>query len=265
MSMIFPGMDPYLENPLIWQGFHNAFVVHIRDHLQPLIRPRYIASVEDRVVVEGPERREIAPDVWIKRRREGSQGTTAAVMEAEAPIEIVVSELEIHENFIEILDRESGQRVVTVIEALSPWNKFPGPGRDLYLKQREVRNSQSHLVEIDLLRTGPQTVPVPEWMLGGRGAYDYLVCINRAEERRERFQVYLCRLRRRLPRIRIPLADPDPDVFLDLQAVLAYSYEMGSYRDRLRYDRPCVPPLAPEDQAWADELIRAAMPAQSNP
>lgn len=65
-------------------------------------------------------------------------------------------------------------------------------------------------------------------------------------------------LRQSLPRIRVPLADGDPDVVLDVQAVLAKTYEAGSYRDRLCYDRPCVPPLAAEDQAWADERIRMA-------
>ena len=44
-----------------------------------------------------------------------------------------------HESYVEILDRQSGQRVVTVVEVLSPTNKFPGPGQASYLaKQREV-------------------------------------------------------------------------------------------------------------------------------
>jgi hypothetical protein len=65
-----------------------------------------------------------------------------------------------------------------------------------------------------------------------------------------------------LPRIRVPLAEGDPEVVLDVQAVVAQTYEAGSYRERLRYDRPCVPPLSAEDQAWADELIRAAQQGQ---
>jgi hypothetical protein len=56
----------------------------------------------------------------------------------------------------------------------------------------------------------------------------------------------------------VPLADDDPDVVLDVQAVLEQAYEASSYRERLRYDQPCVPPLPAEDQTWADELIRAA-------
>jgi Protein of unknown function (DUF4058) len=68
-------------------------------------------------------------------------------------------------------------------------------------------------------------------------------------------------LRQRLPRVRIPLAGDDPDAPLDVQAVLARTYEAGCYRDRLRYDAPCVPPLAPDDQAWADGRIREALQA----
>ncbi len=264
MSMIFPGMDPYLENPIFWQGFHGRFVVHIADRLQPLIRPRYNASTEDRVVVKGAEPRQLLPDVWIKTNREtGNMG--AAVLEAEAPLELIVPETEVRQRFIEILDREAGQRVVTVIEVISPWNKYFGSTRDQYVrKQLDVRNSQAHLVEIDLLRTGPHVLPVPEWDLRAKGAYDYAICINPAEEFRERFLVYLRLLRHRLPRITIPLAQSDK-VILDLQEVLAYSYDIGGYRDRLGYDRPCEPPLSPEDQAWADELIRAAKAADGNP
>ena len=30
MTMIFPGMDPYLEDPQIWPGVHSALVVYLR-------------------------------------------------------------------------------------------------------------------------------------------------------------------------------------------------------------------------------------------
>ena len=59
------------------------------------------------------------------------------------------------ETFIEIIDRESGNLVVTVIEFLSPSNKSPGPNREQYLrKQREICSSDANLVEIDLNRFG---------------------------------------------------------------------------------------------------------------
>jgi hypothetical protein len=55
MSMIFPGMDPYLEDPLVWPDVHASFIVYLREHLRPLLRPRYVITVESRVFVEGPE------------------------------------------------------------------------------------------------------------------------------------------------------------------------------------------------------------------
>jgi hypothetical protein len=157
------------------------------------------------------------------------------------------------------LDRQSGKNVVTVIEVVSPTNKYAGPGRDSYqTKQREVMSSTAHLVEIDLLRTGPHVLTVPEWAARGRGPYDYLVSVNRAAGVRGRYEIYRRTLRNRLPKIHIPLAEGDPDVILDLQAVLSQTYDAGSYADLLTYDAPCRPALSPDDQAWANEVIRTA-------
>ena len=252
--MIFPGMNPYLEDPQLWPGVHGALIVYLRDQLQPLLRPRYIAAIEERVFVEGPDR-QIIPDVWVKRTQNPEEGGKLAVAEVDEPVVVQVPDLEIHESYIEILDRHSGQSVVTVIEVVSPANKFPGPGRDSYLaKQGEVRSSTAHLVEIDLLRTGRHVLAVPEWVARGRGPYDYLVCCNRAGGLRDLFDLYPRRLRERLPRIRIPLAGDDPDVPLDIQAALTRVYDAGSYRDRINYDSPSQPPLESDDQSWANQL-----------
>jgi hypothetical protein len=256
VAMIFPGMDPYLEDPQIWPGVHNRFIVYLADCLQPLLGDRYITAIEERVFIEGPQR-EVVPDLIVQRGRAEASRAGTAVLEIDGPVLIRVPELEIHESYINILDRQSGQRVVTVIEVVSPSNKFAGPGRNSYLaKQREVRASTTHLVEIDFLRAGPHVVSVPEWAVRGRGDYSSLVCVNRAEGLRDYYEAYPRGLRERLPRINVPLADDDPDTVLDLQAVLEQTYQAGRYRDRLRYTEPCVPPLAPDEQAWADLLIR---------
>jgi hypothetical protein len=253
--MIFPGMDPYLEDPQLWHGVHNSMVVYLRDHLQPQLDSRYVAAVEERVFVEGPDR-EIIPDTWLARTRSPA-APGVAVLDADAPVEVQVTPLEIHESYVAILDRQSGHRVVTIIEVVSPTNKFAGPGRLSYeTKQREVLGSQTHLVEIDLLRSGPHVLAVPEWAARGKGPYDYLVCINRAHGLRDRYQLHPVPLQARLPRVGIPLAGGDPDVTLDLQAVLCQTYDAGRYRERIRYDRPCQPPLLPVDQAWADSIIQ---------
>lgn len=263
MSMIFPGMDPYLENPLFWQGVHNAMAVYLRDNLRPHLRPRYVASIEERVYLQGPDR-SVAPDVWVRRSRpervERGDGGAVAVLETDAPVEVQVPMRESREWYVEILDLSSGQRVVTVIEIVSPSNKYVGPGRDQYTtKQREVLSSDVHLVEIDLLRAGPHVLAVPEWAAREQATYDYLICVNRAREPRDRYELYPRGLRDRLPRVRIPLAGDDPDIPLNLQAVLAQTYEAGDFRDRIDYRKPCAPPLRPEDQTWAEGLIAEAL------
>jgi len=256
--MIFPGMDPYLENPAIWPGIHNRMVVYMADELQPMLRPRYIAAVEERVYLEGPQR-EIIPDVWVRETGPSFGAVAAAVVEADAAVKVRYPPLEIHESYVTILDRQSGRNVVTVIELLSVTNKVPGEGRDSYVsKQAEVRASRAHLVEIDLLRTGRHVLAVPERIARREAAYDYLVCVNRAGGRRGDFELYPTAVRSRLPRIKVPLAEGDSDVTLDLQAVLAKTYEAGSYRERLRYDEPCIPALSVSDQHWADELLQQA-------
>jgi len=245
-----------LENPNIWEGFHASLVVYVRDVLQSQIRPRYIASVERRVIVETPDQiRPVVPDVWVGDRNLARSDASAAVIDVDAPVVVEVPAFELRQSFIEIRDTATGMRVVTVIEVVSPSNKYHGRGREVYLtKQREVLSSPVHLVEIDLHRTGPHVLSVAESVARSKGPYDYLVCINRAQGRREKFELYPRRLRDRLPRIPIPLANGDPDARLDIQSVVEFTYDRGAYRDQLQYDRPCAP-LEPPDQDWANELI----------
>lgn len=260
MSMIFLGMDPYLEEPELWPGVHTSLIVYLRDQIQPRLRPRYAAAIEERVYVEGPDRN-TRPDVSIRLERPGraTGGGATAVLEADAPVVVRARPEPIHEPYIAILDLRAGHRVVTVIEVVSPTNKYAGPGRDSYLtKQGEVFASDVHLVEIDLLRQRPHVLAVPEHLARPKGPYHYLTCVNRAEGYREAYELYPRRLRDRLPRVRIPLADDDPDVALDVQAVVAQAYEMGGFRDRIDYAHPCKPPLSPEDQAWADARLGEA-------
>lgn len=258
MSMIFPGMDPYLESPLLWSGVHSRIIIYIADALQPLLRPRYIASVEERVYLAGPDR-DVIPDVRVHHRRPDALRGAVAVAERDAPVLVHSPSRDVHETYIAILDRQSGERVVTVIEVLSPTNKYAGPGRTSYLaKQEEILRGPVHLVEIDLLRTGTHVLAVPEYAARREAEYDYLVCVNRAKESRDIYEIYPRRLRERLPRLGVPLAESDPDVVLDLQAAVAKVYEAGSYADRLHYDQPCVPSLSADDQTWADQQIAAA-------
>jgi hypothetical protein len=60
------------------------------------------------------------------------------------------------ESRLAVIDREL-QRVVTVVEILSPANKVRGSAghRSYEEKKEDVLSSQTNFVEIDLLRAGP--------------------------------------------------------------------------------------------------------------
>ena len=77
---------------------------------------------------------------------------------------------------------------MTSIEILSPSNKKIGnPGREKFLeKQRETLGSETHLVEIDLLRGGSHTLAVPKDLVTAKaGSFEYLVSIHRYDRPQE--------------------------------------------------------------------------------
>ncbi len=256
MASPFPGMDPYLEDPNRWPDLHQRLITYSADALQPVIRPRYNARIGERLYVTRPPR-SIYPDVaLIERTRTLCEPAVATAIEADAPIIIDLPPEEVREPFIEIIDLSQGGQVVTVIEVLSPANKTAGDDHELYRrKQKDVLSSQANLVEVDLLRAGVHTVFVPIGALDVIGLWHYLVAVSRAA-RRDQASVYPISLRGRLPRIAIPLAEPDPDAVLDLQAAFERSYENGAYADVIDYRRPPKTPLDPDDAAWAEGLLK---------
>jgi hypothetical protein len=251
-------MDPYLEHPTIFPGLHNRLIAGLSEALQAALPPPYFAEIGERVWVEVSQRY-IEPDASIFRGGPADQGAVAALPTRSRPVVVTVPHDERREPRIEI--RTAGgeeERLVTAIEVLSPTNKTPGArGRELYLrKQRELLDSSTHLVEIDLLRGGPHTTAVPfDFLRGAVGAFDYHVSIHRSD-RLEDFLVYPIRLPEPLPEIAIPLLPGDPEAAIDLQAVFDRAYDVGPYRRRIRYaEAELVPPLTPEYQAWAEALL----------
>lgn len=158
---------------------------------------------------------------------------------------------EIEEHYLQIYDAESGHRVVTVIEILSPSNKREdGEGAAAYrAKQAESLKSDVNLVEIDLLRGGRHTVAVPAPALKKHRPFHYLAVIRRASRPRRR-EVYPIRLQSKLPRLPIPLVPPDADVVVDLQSLVERAWKCGAYGRTIDYAAPPEPPFAAEDEAW---------------
>ena len=261
MRSPFPGMDPYLEGPRLWPDVHHSLISGIRQHLNPQLRPKYVARIEERVYISDETdagRKAIIPDVHVVlptnhqsaggRRHQASPGEVAQAVEV---VELI--DQEIHEPRLEIFDVDN-REVVTVIEVLSPTNKIRGSeGRREYLnKRRAVIASSTHLVEIDLLRSG-----APVFVGQELPPHEYGVYVSRALPDARRGLFWPILLAQRLPVVWIPLRGADPDVPLDLQLVLQGQYDEAGYDVDIDYTNDPDIPLPAEATKWADDLLRA--------
>ena len=249
-------MDPYIERRAIWPDFHDRLIAAISAALQPQLRPKYAALVQDRLYVVESQR-PIYPDVAVVESPLFQRSTGgAAVIEIDEPVVIETTEEEIREPYIEIIEPAAGNRLVTAIEVLSPDNKIPGLGRRNYLRKRnELLKSRAKLVEIDLLRIGKPTLRTTKADLARLPRWRYLAIVKRRPKRHE---VYAIALEKRLPKIAIPLAKGDPDIALDLQAAFARVWEEGPYPTLLNYDAPPPGEMSADEIAWCEERLRQA-------
>ena len=264
MKSPFPGMDPYLESPTHWSDFHPTFIQAIRATLNEVLPRSYVARVDEIVsliapVSEIPEESVHVPDVLVLQRsgappapaRAGGGGT-AAVLETPEPVTLEAVEFlgERTEVIIKIV-RLPEQQLVTVIELLSPTNKYGG-GRAEYLqKRREFLRLPVNLVEFDLIRAGPRLpfrTPFP--------AGHYFGLVTRAADV-GKTQAYGWTVRDPWPRVPIPLREPDADVIIDLAGAFARAYEVGRYGELIDYGAPAPrPALPPPDAQWVAEATR---------
>ncbi len=259
MASPFPGMDPYLER--FWRDVHARLIIYGADQLQGRLPSDLRARVEERVVVEPGEGeyRSVYPDIRVVERGHGPPQATATETDAAMlePITLQLEDEPMTETFIEIIDIGSGKQVVTVIEVVSLANKLPGDSQEKYRRKRnELRSGAVSLVEIDLLRAGQRQFGVPRDRIPASHRAPYQICVRRGWEPTA-VQNYAVPLRLRLPVIGVPLRQTDADVPLDLQALIEQCYRNGGYDDDIDYHSPLDPPLAREDDSWADELLRS--------
>jgi hypothetical protein len=254
-------MDPYLEAH--WRDVHHNLITYARDAIQEALPSDLRARVEERVVLETPEgigANPLYPDLRLIEGRPQDPRYAPAAAEGVAVAEPFLVEVErepLTEGFIEIIDAESGNRVVTVIEFLSPTNKASAAGRLQYLqKQSEICHSDTSLVEIDLVRRGAHVLAVPLDHLSPRRQTPYMVCVRRPWVR-GKAEVYSIHLSQKLPTIKVPLRQTDADVPLDLQSLIDRCYRMGRYEGDLDYRRDSDPPLAGAEAKWADQLLQS--------
>jgi hypothetical protein len=252
MPSPFPGMNPYLEQAGIWPEFHGAFIYRLRAQLAAQVAPRYFVRVSEHVYIrempDHPARLVGQPDLSVT----GSPGVPAAeagsgTVAAPATVQLVVpATIEERTSFLEIIDIQ-GDSVVTVVELLSPSNKYAGPDAEQYrIKRSRLLRSGINYVELDLLRGGPRTV-------AGLPECDYYALVARAAEF-PRAGVWPWRLRDPFPRIPVPLRPGEPDPTVDLRSALETAYDEAGYAYFIYRGDP-EPALAAEDAAWAAAFV----------
>ncbi|MFV2070550.1 MAG: DUF4058 family protein, partial [Pirellulales bacterium] len=235
-------------------------MVYMSDQLTEQLPGDLQARVEESLTVDEEEyTRSVYPDVRVVEETKApaslpeTMDTTVAIAE---PRLIHVLDDPMTDRRLEIVDPGSGNRVITVIEVLSPGNKVGKSCREAYLdKQHEYRRGGVNLVEIDLIRTGRFVVAVPERAIAREYRTPYIICIRRAS-RPTVAEVVGVHLRDSLPNIRIPLRQTDADIVLQLQPLLDECYRRGRY-DRLDYSQPLDSRLDLDDQEWANQLLKA--------
>jgi hypothetical protein len=248
-------MDPYLEQH--WGDVHTSLMVYMRDQISEQLPADLQARVEENIQVDMEDaRRLVYPDVRIVEEPaplDFGQPQTAGGVAVAEPCLIPLDEQPTSRH-IEIVDRASGNRVVTAIELLSPANKVGEDGRQAYReKQSQYIEAGVNLVEIDLIRQGSFVLAVPEPLLPPRMADPYLVCIRRASQGSVAAVIGIS-LREPLPNIRIPLRPSDRDVVLQLQPLLDECYRRGRY-GTIDYSQPLRPEFSRDDRDWIDSLI----------
>lgn len=245
-------MDPYLEHPGLWPDVHNALVAELRNTLAPLLRPRYSVRLEERTYLAEPEGLVFIgrPDLVVERGLPGVPGREPAVRTA-VLVEVPMVDT-VRETYLEVRSVERGE-VVTALEILSPSNKLPGRGRTLYEDKRAaVLATRTHLVEIDLVRTGE-----PMRVRGAPPSSDYRILVSRGD-RRPVAELHPFSVRDPIPTFRLPLQRGDEEPEVDVGAVLGILYDRAGYDLSIDYRAEPVPPLAGAAAEWADAQLRRA-------
>ncbi|MBI3959195.1 MAG: DUF4058 family protein [Chloroflexi bacterium] len=253
MAYPFPGMNPYLERASLWPDLHLELMRNIRLVLAGAVAPRYYVAVEERtyIAARDPESFIGRPDIAVI----GSPtlvlaGVAIAPVNGSAVSVIVPVSDEVRERYLEIRERGT-DRVITVIEVLSPANKAKGEGRRVYEeKRRTVLDSATHLVEIDLLRGGEPMAVYPQT------ESDYRILVSRSWERPRSF-LYPCNLPDPIPAVPVPLQKGEDAPRLSLGELLPRIYDEARYDLRIDYSTPPPPPpLTDEQSIWLGEVLR---------
>ena len=229
--------------------------MHAAELLNERLPEGLAATTEERVAIESDEDRlyRVGPDVSVLTPGSSPPSGPGSGVALEAPYRLVLEIEPAHEHFIRIIEA-NGERLITVIEVLSPANKA-GQGLEDYRRKRmQLISGGVHVVEVDLVRRGDWRRLLRPYAAPAEAVTPYRVLIYTAVPPREAL-LYPIALRDSLPEIPIPLRPQDRPVRLPLQQLLDQVYARGRYAQRLDYAQDCDPPLSAEDAAWMKQLM----------
>jgi len=252
----FPGMNPYLEQPRLWPGVHNGLIAALQSSLGPQLPPQYRMEINERyeldvgISAEREASRDIIPDLSVTTGR-----TISGSVLVKDPVEpssgmLVSTPAPVRVTYLQVRQAPE-DKVVTVVEVLSPTNKVPGSGRADYIRKREdILASPVNLVEIDLLRGGepmPLTTPVPPC--------HYRILVSR-EWSRPSARLFPFMVWDAIPIFPIPLVEGDGAIEAEIGPLLAAMHHTARYNLVAKYDNPPPGPvLEAEYGKWAEERI----------
>lgn len=225
MPSPLPGMDPYLEHSTRFPVFRKHLIASLYQLLLPGLVDRYRARVHSRQY------------------------------ESELVLFTSVQKFQHEEEYIEIRSRSDG-RLVTLVDVVSIANRTTTAGRDAYLATRALAHTEkAGILELDLVTQGK---PPLGFNRSDLPPHHYLAIVSRANNATTH-ECFPANLRRRLPKIRLPLATDDRDTVVDLQVVFARAYEQSQLELLIDYRTPLPPDVAlsTEDRDWAETLGRA--------
>ena len=222
MPSPLPGMDPYLEDAGRFPVFRKHLIASLYQLLLPGLVDRYRARVHSRQY------------------------------ESELVLFTSVQKFQHDEEFIEIRSRTDG-RLVTLVDVVSIANRTTATGRDAYLATRAVAQSEkASILELDLVTQGRPPLAFNRAELP---THHYLAIVSRSNNSTTH-ECFPANLRRRVPKIRLPLAADDRDTVIDLQVVFARAFEQSQLEKCIDYREPLPPDVAlsADDREWVEAL-----------
>lgn len=276
MPSPFPGMDPFIEINPRWEGFHGWFMRKLAEQALPKAQALDCWIDVERTIYQQLPTGEVMmvgePDDVVGAaytrpawQESGHPGGGVAMLEPQAVHEVVLDPdtLERVKQY-HLVVRELGQfqRVLAVVEVLTPANKEGSYVSRYREKRRRYLESRAHFMEIDLLRGGanPARDLFPELP-----AAPYFIFVARKTGLGRNEEGHPLSLREPLPAIGLPLGPPRPDLPLDLAEAFRSAYDLSIRPGSIRYrqETPPPPPLNEADAEWVREIVGAAADCRS--